>query len=69
MNHYLNQEQLRIVMTGLIIPKTGQKHNSKVLEGGASFDLDVNLPGLKTRKIQALVRPYHSTYVDLVLAK
>ena len=64
-----DQDQLRVVMTGLIIPKEKEKYDSKSLEIGASFELNLQLPGLKSRKVQALVRPYYSTYVDLVMAK
>ena len=66
---HTNQDQLRVVMTGLIIPKVNEKHNAQDLEKGVSFDFDIRLPGLRSRKIQALVRPYYSTYVDLLMVK
>lgn len=67
--HYSNQDQLRIAMTGLIVPETGSLYNYKDLEHGINLDFSVNLPGLKSRKIQAVVRPYYTTYTDLLMAK
>ncbi len=67
-NNELNQNQLRVVMTGLIIPQKEGSYNFQELEKGISFDYNIKLPGLKSRKVQILVRPYFSTYVDLLMA-
>ncbi len=64
-----DQDQLRVVMTGLIIPNANEQFNVQDLEKGISFDFDIRLPGLRNRKVQALVRPYFSTYVDLLMVK
>ncbi|MBC7458590.1 MAG: hypothetical protein H7235_09945, partial [Bdellovibrionaceae bacterium] len=66
--HFSDQDQLRVTMTGLIIPKNGDHYDYAELEKGAYFNLNVNLPGLKARKLQPLIRPYYSTYVDVVMA-
>ena len=66
--HYANQDELRIIMTGLIIPKDNAHYDYAELENGAYLNFSIALPNLKSRKIQALVRPYYSTYVDFVMA-
>jgi hypothetical protein len=66
--HYNDQEQLKVVMTGLFIPKNDQNYDYKSLENGTAISFKVNLPGMKSRVINAIVRPYHSTYVDLQMS-
>ncbi len=65
--HYANQEQLRVIMTGLITPKDGTHYDNLELEKGSYFTMTIKLPGMKVRKVQPLIRPYYSTYVDLLL--
>ncbi len=66
--HYSNEEQLKVVMTGLFIPKNDKNYDYKALENGTAISFKVDLPGIKSRVINAIVRPYHSTYVDLRMA-
>lgn len=66
--HYSNQDQLRIIMTGIIIPKDNGQYDNIQLEKGSYFTMTIKLPGLKSRKVQPMIRPYHSTYLDLQMA-
>lgn len=68
--HYLGQEQLKINFTGIILPKAGKTFNAAALaEKPVQVNFKVELPGLKSRNVEAVVRPYYSTYVDLMMAK
>ncbi|OFZ30183.1 MAG: hypothetical protein A2622_10070 [Bdellovibrionales bacterium RIFCSPHIGHO2_01_FULL_40_29] len=66
---FANQDQLKVNFTGLIVPKPGTTLDYESLKSGTTLQFAVTLPGLKTRRVDALVRPYHSTYVDLMMAK
>lgn len=66
---YADQDQLRIAMMGYLVPKASLPFSATELEKGTPLNFKVNLPGLKTRQVQAVVRPYFSTYVDLKMAK
>lgn len=65
MTQYADQEQLKVNLTGLFIPKNESQYNFKSLENGTPISFKVALPGMKSRFINTIVRPYHSTYVDL----
>ncbi len=65
---YSNQKNLKINFTGIISPNNSN-FNSPDLQKGVSLKFGVNLPGLKPRQVEAIVSPYHSTFVDLVMAK
>ncbi|MBC7467163.1 MAG: hypothetical protein H7256_14330 [Bdellovibrio sp.] len=69
MTRYSNQDQLRVAMMGLIVPEAGKPFSATELEKGVPLEFTVNLPGLKARKVQAVVRPYYTTYADLMMAK
>ncbi len=69
MTRYLDQEQLKVVLTGLFIPKNDTKYDYKSLENGTAISFKVVLPGIKSRTINAIIRPYHSTYIDLKMSK
>ena len=67
---FANQEQLKISMTGLFIPNDSQAvYNYRQLENGTPIQFKIQLPGMKSRVINTLARPYHSTYVDLTMGK
>jgi hypothetical protein len=66
---YSNEMQLKVNFTGLIIPKDSKaQYDFKALQNGTKVNFTVNLPNIKSRKVEALVSPYHSTYVDLAMA-
>lgn len=67
--HFSNQNQLRVAMMGLVVAKQGKPYDFAELEKGTPVEFTVNLPGLKHRQVQAVVRPYFTTYADLMLAK
>ena len=68
MTGYADQDQLKVNMTGLFIPKNDSNYNYKALENGTAISFKVALPGMRSRVINAIVRPYHSTYVDLKMS-
>lgn len=67
---FSNQDQLKVSMTGLFIPNdSAAVYNYRALQKGTPIQFKVQLPGMKSRIINTLVRPYHSTYVDLMMGK
>lgn len=68
MTGYVDQDQLKVNLTGLFIPKNDSNYNSKSLENGTAISFKVALPGIRSRVVNAIVRPYHSTYVDLKMS-
>ncbi len=68
MTQYVDQDQLKVNLTGLFIPQDNKKYDYASLEAGTPIQFKVQLPGLKTRVINTLVKPYHSTYLDLTMA-
>lgn len=67
--HYSNAEHLKINFTGYVNAKDYATHYQKYFDAGRTFEVSIKLPGLKTRRVQAIVRPTLSTYVDLQMAK
>lgn len=67
--HYSNGEHLKINFTGYVNAKDYAKNYKKYYEDGRTFEVSIKLPGLKSRRVQAIVRPTLSTYVDLQMAK
>jgi hypothetical protein len=67
--HFKDEEQLRVAMMGYVTAKAGRGYDAKFLERGTPVEFTINLPGLKPRKVQAIVRPYYTTYADLTMAK
>lgn len=68
MTDYADQDQLKVVMTGLFIPKNDKHYDYKSLEVGTPITFKISLPGIKSRIVNAIIRPYHSTYVDLTMS-
>lgn len=66
---YKDQTHFKVNFTGLITTEKNADYNYQELQKGLPVKFTVNLPGLKSRQVEALVSPYHSTFVDLVMAK
>ncbi len=62
------QKHLKINLTGIISPN-GANYNSEELQKGVPLNFGIVLPGLKPRQIEAVVSPYHSTFIDLMMAQ
>ncbi len=61
------EDQLKINFTGLFTPNT-DRYDYNDLQNGKDLKFVVNLPSLKARQVEAVVSPYHSTFVDLKMA-
>ncbi len=68
MTDYKDQDQLKVVLTGLFIPNEDSKYNYRALENGTAISFKIDLPGIKSRLINTIVRPYHSTFLDLKMS-
>lgn len=66
---YSTENHLRIAMMGLVVPKAGKPFSATELEKGVPVEFTLSLPGLKSRKVQAVVRPYYTTFSDFTMAK
>ncbi len=67
--NYSNQTHFKVNFTGLITTDKNTDYDYNKLQNGIPVRFTVALPGLKSRQIEAVVSPYHSTFVDVVLAK
>jgi Putative serine esterase (DUF676) len=66
---YSDQTHFKVNFTGLITTDKNTDYNHNQLQNGLPVRFKVSLPGLKSRQIEAVVSPYHSTFVDVTLAK
>lgn len=66
---YADQDQLKIHLTGIMAAQPGQRYDYAALEKGMEIPFEINLPNLKSRKVNAVVRPYHSTFIDLTMGR
>ncbi|MBL7670261.1 MAG: hypothetical protein JNM39_07220 [Bdellovibrionaceae bacterium] len=61
---------LRVFYIGRAFPKRGQESQARaILNAGVPVTIKVNLPGLKSRTVQALVKPTYTTYVDMFMQR
>lgn len=66
---FSNETHFKVNLTGLITTDNNTDYKAADLQKGLPVRFTVALPGLKSRQVEAMVSPYHSTFVDLKLAK
>jgi hypothetical protein len=66
---YKDETHFKVNFTGLITTDKNSDYNYNQLQNGIPVRFTLALPGLKARQIEAVVSPYHSTFVDVKLAK
>jgi hypothetical protein len=60
---------LRVFYIGRVLPKPGQEAQARSLMAeGIPVSVDIKLPGMLPRQVQAVVKPTYTTYVDMFLA-
>lgn len=64
---FAGEDHLKVNFTGIFTPNT-EKYDYNDLQNGKTVKFMVNLPNLKVRQVDAVVSPYHSTFVDLKMA-
>ena len=65
---YTDSQVLRVYFMGRAWAKPGQVAAAKqLLEKGVPLTFTVDLPGVKPRKVTAVVKPTYSTYVDMYM--
>lgn len=67
--NYSDQTHFKVNFTGLITTDKNSEYNYNQLQNGIPVQFTLALPGLKSRRVEAVVSPYHSTFIDVVLAK
>lgn len=66
---YSTETHFKVNFTGLITTDKNSDYNYAELQKGLPVRFKIALPGLKSREVEAIVSPYHSTFVDLTMAK
>lgn len=66
---FSDQTHFKVNFTGLITTDNKADYKFADLQSGLPVNFTVSLPGLKSRRVEAKVSPYHSTFVDLTMAK
>jgi hypothetical protein len=67
--NYTDESHLKVNFTGLITTAHPDDYHFEELQKGKTLKFKIALNGLKSREIEAVVAPFHSTFLDLNLSR